>query len=92
MLGLQSKCVLALLLLQAAVVLRPVLGTPADDFQAILKEFNTKASRCGNPRPTGGSRLSPTWKSSLPASQDCGQNPNTDCDGRFDQVVIHENG
>ena len=40
--SLQSKCVFALLFLQAAAVLRPALGTPADDFQAILKEFNTQ--------------------------------------------------
>jgi len=40
--SLQSKCVFALLLLQAAVVLRPVLATPADDLQAIAKEFNSE--------------------------------------------------
>jgi BMFP domain-containing protein YqiC len=40
--SLQSKCILALLLLQAAAVLRPALATPADDLQAIAKEFNSE--------------------------------------------------
>jgi len=31
-----------LLLVPAAMSLRPALGTPADDYQAILKEFNTQ--------------------------------------------------
>ena len=34
--------VLVLFLLQAAVVLRPAVGTPVEDLQAILKEFNSE--------------------------------------------------
>src|SRR6476646_10796288 len=40
--SLQSKCILALLLLQAAAELRPALATPADDLQTIAKEFNSE--------------------------------------------------
>ena len=40
--SLQSKFVFVLLVIPVALSLRPALGTPTDDFQTILKDFNSE--------------------------------------------------
>jgi hypothetical protein len=91
--SLHSKYVLALLLLQAAAVLRPALGTPADDFQTILKEFNTQGfalrqSKTDEEREQAVARVEKLTARLMEIAE---QNPKTPVAmDALIQVVIHE--